>query len=315
MGYSPLTVLGRGAQVKKSRLLMLVGVAIVLALLPRAAHGAPAHALSNSQSFPDSVGENANAPDITSVTVQNDDAGNITMNINVSNRPTFTSDMEFLIFIDSDNNPATGDPNSFGSDYAIDLVPGSVALFQWDTTSKNFLFAQSQTSLVYAYTSAGPTIHISAADLGGTKVMDFGVEASSGITTDAQGNPNYDTAQTDLAPDAGHGFYTYDVKTKLILKQTAFTTAPATATAGKKFSASLAASESDTNGPVKLATITCKAVVAGKRLTSTHSFAGGVSTCSWTLPKKGVKGKLVYGSITITVQGTKLTKSFTARIH
>lgn len=312
MGYSPFRMLGRGAHVKKSRLLMLVGVAVVLALLPRAAHGA---SQSNSQTFPDSVGENPNAPDITSVAVTNDDAGNITFNINVSNRPTFTPDMEFLIFIDSDNNTSTGDPASYGADYAIDLVPGSVALFQWDTASQNYLFAQSQTSLIYAYTSTGPTIHISASDLGGTKVMDFGVEADSGITTDAQGNPNYDAAQSDLAPDAGHGFYTYDVKTKLILKQTAFTTAPATAKVGKRFSASLAASESDTNGPVTSAAISCKAVVAGKTLRATHSFAGGVSTCSWTLPKKGVKGKLVYGSISIVVQGTKLTKSFTARIH
>ena len=315
MYYSPVKMLGRGIHIKKSRLLLLVGVAIVLALLPRAAHGAPAHALSNSQTFPDSVGENPNAPDITSVALANDDAGNITFTINVSNRPTFTADMSFLIFMDTDNNPGTGDPNSFGADYAIELDPGSVALFQWDTTSQNYLFAQSQTSLIYAYTATGPVIHVSAADLGGTKIMDFGVEADSGITTDAQGNPDFTNVQTDLAPDPGHGFYTYDVKTKLILKQTAFTTAPATARVGKKFSASLAASESDTNGPVTSATITCKAVVAGKRLPATHSFAGGVSTCSWTLPKKGVKGKVIYGSITITVQGTKLTKSFTARIH
>jgi hypothetical protein len=308
-------MLGRGTHVRKSWLLMLVGIAVVIALLPRAAHGASSHAMSNSQTFPDSIGENANAPDITSVAVSNDDSGNITFNINVSNRPTFTPDMEFLLFIDSDNDTTTGDPGSYGADYVIDLIPGNVALFQWNATSQNYLFAQSQTSLIYAYATTGPTIHISAADLGGAKVMDFGVEADSGITTDAQGNPDYDAVQFDLAPDPGHGFYTYDVKTKLILKQTAFTTAPATATAGKRFSASLAASESDTNGPVTAATIACKAVVAGKTLPATHSFAGGVSTCSWTLPKKKVKGKLIYGSISITVQGTKLTKSFTARIH
>lgn len=315
MGYSPLRVLGRGMHVKKSRLLLLVGVAIVLALLPRAAHGASTHALSNSQTFPDSVGENPNAPDITSVTVSNDDAGNITFSINVSNRPTFTSDMFFLVFVDTDNNTATGDPNSLGADYVIDLEPGSVGLFQWSASASNYLSAASQTSLTYSYAATGPTIHISQADLGATKIMDFAVIAASGVTTDAQGNPDFTNEQDDQAPDPGHGFYTYDVKTKVILKQSAFTTAPAVARAGKKFSASLAATESDTDGPVSAATISCKAVVAGKKLPATHSFAGGVSTCSWTLPRKGVKGKLIYGSISITVQGTKLTKSFTARIH
>lgn len=312
--YSPLRMLGRGTHIKKSWLLLLVGVAVVIALLPRAAHGAPAHALSNSQTFPDSIGENPNAPDITSVAVQNDDAGNITFTINVSNRPTFTSDMEFLIFIDSDNNSTTGEPG-VGTDYVIQLDPGSVDLFEWNTAANNYLGAASQASLIYSYAATGPTIHISQADLGGTKVMRFAVIAASGITTDAQGNPDFTNEQDDAAPDPGHGLFTYDVKTKVTLKQTAFTTAPAVAKAGKKFSASLAASESDTNGPVTSATVTCKAIVAGKRLAATHSFAGGVSTCSWTLPKKGDKGKLIYGSITITVQGTKLTKSFTARIH
>ncbi|HEY2326218.1 MAG TPA: hypothetical protein VGH52_01900 [Gaiellaceae bacterium] len=306
---------GRGTHIRKSRVLLLIGLAIVLALLPRAAHGASTHALTNSQSFPDSVGENPNAPDITSVNVANDDNGNITFNVNVSNRPTFTPDMDVLIFIDSDNNPSTGEADLFGADYIIQLTPpGSVTLFQWDAPSQNYLFAQSQTSLIFAYASTGPTFHINASDLGATKIMDFAVEVDSGITTDAMGNPDYTNAQFDIAPDPGHGFYTYDVKTKLTLKQTAFTTAPAAAKVGKRFSASLAATESDTQGPVTAATISCKAVVAGKTLPASHSFAGGVSTCSWTLPKKKVKGKVLYGSISITVQGTKLTKSFTKRI-
>jgi hypothetical protein len=141
------------------------------------------------------------------------------------------------------------------------------------------------------------------------------VEADSGIAVDASGNPDLTNEQTDLSPDPGHGFFTYDVKAKVTLKQSAFSTAPAVAKEGKKFSASLAATESDTNGPVTAPTITCKAIVAGKRLVSTHTFAGGVSTCSWVLPKTKVKGKLIYGTISITVQGTKLSKSFTARIH
>jgi hypothetical protein len=296
---------------KKSWLLFAVGVAVLLAVLPRAAHGAYAQAQANSQTYPDSIGENANAPDITSTVVSNDNAGDIAMKVNVSNRPTFTPDMAFIVYLNTDRKSTTGDPQLGGVDYIIQLVPDEgVGLFQWNGT--DFLLAQSQASLNFAYTPTGPTFHINAADLGGTRVMDFGVEADSGIAVDAQGNPDFSHVVSDFAPD--HGLYTYDLKSKVTLKQTAFNTAPAPAKAGKRFSASLAATESDTNGPVKAPVIACKAVVAGKRLASTHSFAGGVSTCAWVLPAKA-KGKLVYGTISITVQGTTLTKSFTARIH
>jgi hypothetical protein len=300
--------------VRKTWLLLAVGLAVLLALLPRAAHGAYAQSQSNSQTYPDSIGENANAPDITSTVLSNDDAGNITFKINISNRPAFTPDMAFFIYLDTDNNPATGDPQLLGTDYVIQLVPdGGVALFQWN--GSDFLFAQSQTSLIFAYDATGPTIHISDSDLGGAKVIDFAVEADSGIVVDASGNPDLTNEQTDVSPDPGHGFFSYTVKAKVSLTQTAFSTAPAVAKAGKKFSASLAATESDTNGPVTAPTITCKAIVAGKTLKATHTFAGGVSTCSWVLPKTKVKGKLIYGTISVTVQGTKLSKSFTARIH
>jgi hypothetical protein len=301
------------SHVKKSWLLFAVGVAVLLAVLPRAAHGAYAHSQSNTQTYPDSIGENPNAPDITSVVVSNDDAGNITFKVNISNRPAFTPDMALFIYINSDNNTATGSPQLLGADYILQLLPGDVASFQWN--GSDYLFAQQQTSLVYSYDATGATIRINAADLGAAKTMDFGVEVDSGIVTDASGNPDFTNVQADLAPDIGHGFFTYQVKAKVTLKQTAFSTAPAVAKIGKRFSASLAATESDTNGPVKAPVISCKAVVAGKRLAATHTFAGGVSTCSWVLPKKKVKGKLMYGSISITVQGTTLTKSFTARIH
>lgn len=298
---------------RKTWLLLAVGVAVLLALLPRAAHGAYAQSQSNSQTFPDSIGENPNAPDITSVVVSNDDAGNIVFKVNISNRPQLTPDMEIQLVMNTDGSATTGDPMGFGADYLIDLVPGSVGLYQWNGT--DYTFAQSQTSLVYSYDATGATIRINASDLGATKVIGFQAVAISGITTDANGNPSYATAQGDFAPDLDHGLFTYDVKTKLILKQTAFSTAPAVAKAGKKFSASLAATESDTNGPVAAPTIACKAVVKGKTLKATHTFVGGVSTCSWVLPKTKVKGKLIYGSISITVQGTKLSRSFTARIH
>ena len=96
-----------------------VGVLIVLAALlvgVPAALGGAARSASNSQNFADSINERAGAPDITGMTVSNDDAGLTTFQINNSIRPDLTPDMFLLIFLDTDKNSATGDTSSFGAD-------------------------------------------------------------------------------------------------------------------------------------------------------------------------------------------------------
>ena len=64
--------------------------------------------------------------------------------------------------------------------------------------------------------------------------------------------------------------------TKLTLSVKAFTTGPKPAKAGKKFVASLAANENDTNGPVEAGTVACSATVGGKHLAATaHRVSNG----------------------------------------
>lgn len=295
----------------KARLLVfaLVGAALVAA--PSAALGSAAHAAANSQSFADSVGEDANAPDITGIDVANTDAGLITFHVKISNRPALTPDMALVMWIDSDANPATGDPQALGTEYLIILVPGSIGMLQWN--GSDYVNAQSQTSLTYSYDATGATIGVSAADLGGTKAINFGVRAWSGIVNDASGNPDFTNAHSDDAPDQGHGFYNYLVLTKLTLKQIAFTTTPKPAKAGARFTASLAATESDTGAQIKKATIACVGKIKGVGVRATHSLANGVASCYWKLPKTA-KGKTLHAMMTITVQGTTLTKTFSVKI-
>jgi hypothetical protein len=294
--------------------LVLIALGAVLAALPAVAFGSASHAASNSQTFPDSTGEDSTgaSPDVTSVAVSNDDAGNITLKVNIANRPALTSDMAVIVYLNTDQNASTGDPNLLGTDAIIQLFGGNALLFQWNGST--FAVAQSQSSLVFSYDATGATFHVSDADLGRIKSFGFIVEVDSNIGTDATGNPDFTTAKTDIAPDPGHGFFAYDVITKLSLHQTAFTTAPSPAKAGARFAASLAATESDTNGPIKGATITCTGVVHGVKLRATHSLANGIASCFWKLPKTA-KGRSLYGQITVVVQGTKLTKSFVAKIH
>jgi hypothetical protein len=219
--------------------------------------------------------------------------------------------MVLLLWMDTDSNPATGDPNLLGADWVIELDPGAVGLFKW--TGTTYDPAQSQTSVTYAYDASGATIHVSSADLGGAKKVNFVLEAVSGLTTDANGDPDFTNAHADVAPDPGHGLYSYTVISKLTLKQTAFTTSPKPAKAGARFTASLAATRNDTGGPVTAGTVTCSATVKGVAVPATHSLANGVASCFWKLPKTA-KGKTLLGKISITVQGTTLTKSFSAKV-
>jgi hypothetical protein len=274
--------------------------------------GVPAALGSNTQSFPDSIGEDAQAPDITSVVVSNDDAGNMTFKINVSNRPTFTPDMEYDVYLDTDSNSATGDPNSLGADYIIILDPGNVILGQWSTSANSFTVAPSQTTLTYSYDTTGPTIHINANELGNTRKLRFATIAESGIVIDAQGNPDDTNAHFDAAPDPGHGFFSYTVAVKVTLKQSAFTTTPAKA--GQRFAASLGVMQTDTGAAIATGTVTCKGIVGTTHLAATHSLRHGVATCNWKLPKTA-KGKLFHGTVQVASQGATLKKTFSTRVR
>jgi len=296
----------------KARLLLLLVLGIATAAMPAVAFGDAARQAKNSATFPDSTGEDPAAPDITSVVVSNDDAGLITFQINVSNRPALTEDMYFLIFLDTDKNASTGSGDNVGADYVIQLVPGAVDLFQWNGTT--YAHVASQSSVTFSYTPAGPVIRASASDLGKTKSFNFGVVAASGATVDAQGNFDDSQVHRDLAPDPGHGFNGYNVLTKLVLNVTAFTVAPKPAKAGRTFSASMAANENDTAGPVQSGTVVCSATVSGKRLVAvTHAVHNGVAVCIWRIPATA-KGFVVRGLVTLHVRNASTTRGFSARV-
>ncbi len=296
----------------RSKILLTAAIGGLLVVLPSVALGGAARTTANSATFADSTGEDASAPDITSVVVSNDDAGLITFKINISNRPTLTPDMIALLFLDTDQVATTGDPNSLGSDYAIELDPGSVGLFKWN--GSDFAAAPSQASVTYGYDATGATIRVNANELGKTKGLNFGVDVYSGIAIDSSGNPDFTNAHDDLAPDPGHGFFAYKVQTKLTLSVVAFTTSPKPAKHAKNFVAGLAINESDTGGPVQSGTVTCTATIASKHLAPLgHALKNGIAGCIWHLPTTS-KGKTIRGTVTVTVQGVKASRSFSAKI-
>jgi hypothetical protein len=291
---------------------VLAVLALALVVVPATALGGAARSATNSQNYPDSTGEDPAAPDITSVSVSNDDTGNISFQINISNRPTFTSDMLFQIFLDTDSNPASGDPQSLGADYAIQLEPAGVALFQWNGST--YVIASSQSSVSYTYASTGPTIRVNALDLNKTKAFNFGVIAFSGFTFDANGNVNQANVHADIVPDGGGALLAYKVLTSVTLSVDAFTTSPTPAKAGKPFSAGLAVTESDTSSAVEAGTITCAARIGGRAVpVKTKRLVNGIAVCIWSLPKSA-RGQTIRGTIAFATQGAQASRAFAAKI-
>ena len=292
---------------------LLTVAALVLAGSGSAARAA---ALANTATFQDSSGEDAAAPDVSTIVVANDNQGTITFTINVPNRPTLTGDMIVLLSLDTDANPASGDPEVLGSDYAIELDgpltgPAQVVLFRWNGTEYT-ASGVSQTSLVFSYANGAATIRINARELGATKNFNFGAIAVGGVVLLPTGEPDFTNIHVDLAPDAGHGFYGYQVKTtppSLAIR--AAGSAPARPRAGRRYDVFSVVRRVDTGAVVASGRVTCRAVVGGRTLTGRGSFSGGRARCSFTIPASG-KGLRLRGTMTVVSGGLRTSRSFNA---
>jgi hypothetical protein len=271
---------------------------------------------SNTTTFTDSSGEDPAAPDVTTVVVSNDDAGMITFKINIPNRPQLSRDIALDMFVDSDSNAATGDPNFLGADYVIELFLGEVSLFKWDGTDFTRRAGDPPaTSLIYSWAS-GATIKISAAELGNTKKFGFDVLAVSGLviddTTGAIDNSN---AKSDVAPAFSAGLYRYEVKlapARLDAKK--LSTTPSSPRAGKTFTVRLTATRSDTGATIVNGAVACAAKAGTKTVKpKSAKFVGGQAVCVFQIPA-GTKGKTLRGTIKIVFEGKSLTRPFAGKI-
>ena len=285
--------------------------ALVLGLVALACAAVPAGA-SNTQTYQDSTGENPAAPDITTIVVSNDDAGMLTFQINIPNRPQYTRDQIIEVLVDTDANAATGDPQSLGADYAIELSLGEIFLYKWDGTNFTRRVGDPPaTTLIYQWAN-GVTIKISAAELGNTKKFNFGVLAISGVVWDeATGNADFTNAVFDSAPAASAGLWAYEVKiapAKLVLKT--FATTPSQPKAGRTYTVRMSATRSDTGATISGGSVTCTAKVGTKALKAKSAgFVGGQAVCVFSIPSTA-KGQTLRGTITITFEGKKLTRPF-----
>ncbi len=299
---------------------LLVAIAVAVVALPTVASGAfsaPQAPAANSTTYTDSSGENAAAPDITTLTVSNTDAGLIQFRVAIPNRAQFTPDMLLLLFVDADANPQTGDPEELGADYVIELFGGEAALFRWDGTGFTRRAGDPPaTSLIFSY-QAGVTVTISAAELGNTKKFGFSFIAISGITIDPTTQDlDFTNAVGDIAPAANAGLYQYEVKiTPPTLVVRSLKPTPRIPIAGRSFTLRLVAARSDTNAVVQNGRVACIGRVGNTRVRAqVQRVVGGAATCTWNLAP-GAKGKTFRGSVAVVFEGLRASQGYSGKVR
>jgi hypothetical protein len=301
----------------------LLAIAVALVALPTVASGSPSSptaptAMSaNSTTYQDSSGENPAAPDITTLTVSNTDAGLLSFRVAIPNRAQLGQDMLLLLFVDTDANAQTGDPESLGADYVIQVFGGEAALFRWDGSDFTRRAGDPPaTSLIFSYEN-GVTITMSAAELGNTKKFGFAFIAISGVTIDpTTGDVDFTNAVGDVAPATGAGLYQYEVMiTPPTLVVKSLKSTPKNPAAGRSFTLRLVAARSDTGAVVQNGRVTCVGRIGNARLRAqVQRVQGGAATCTWNIPLTA-KGKVLRASVAVTFEGLKAQQGYSGKVR
>jgi hypothetical protein len=288
---------------------VLAASAVAMALF--AVAGAQSRPAANSVTFPDSdpSAENPANVDITSVVVSNDDAGNLTFQVNIGNQAALRPGMGVSVLLDADANAATGSPiRGAGVDDTFSLLPsGQVTFAHWNGTQ--FALENPPPSLTATYAATGATFHLNAKDIGNPKAFSFSVSTVAGAIGSGS------SIQFDYAPESSATPYAYQVKIAVKLSAGHLRESPSPARVGKRLTVSLPVTESDTGGPIANGQVLCAARIAAKRLAArSKGIASGVAACRFQIPANA-KGKTLHGAITVAVQDTRLKRTFSAHIR
>jgi hypothetical protein len=272
--------------------MVALGAALVLA--------GSSGAAERAGTFTDATGDQqGTAPDVTTVTAENDRAGKITMSIRVANQATLAADSEIFVLIDSDRSEATGAPDSLGADFFfyIDGSDRTWGLGKWN--GSEFDYDTPSDTVQAAYSGGLATFTINRSELGGTRGFNFWIR---GIQ-----HTGPQTSAIDDAPN--EGVYTYALTaTGHRLGSIIIRTNPPPV-AGRTFK--IAVLYVDVIGenlhavPTKY---TCRAKIGGKSIRG--SGKGG---CTWKVPRSA-RGKTFVVTVSCFWDGATNSKTWRWRV-
>lgn len=202
------------------RLLTVLVATAVIALL---AAGLQSAESANSASFTDPTGDFVGgSPDITGVSIANDDNGLVTVKIQLAASRPLGSGMRTGVLFDTDANASTGAPGYLGAEVAmqLDISANDWAYYRWNDSISDFEHVNSTTGSI-TFTSDSTTIKINRSELGNTSKINFYVFGDWEKSTDV-----YDT---DWAPADG-GSWQYNVVVATTTTTTTGTTTTTTTT-------------------------------------------------------------------------------------
>jgi hypothetical protein len=293
------------------RIALLTCLVALLAAGSAAGQGAaPDLTAAKSVTFEDAVAEDPQGPDITTVTVSNDDTGLVSFRVAIPSRPTLAEGMRFRIWIDSDSNTTTGLAIN-GMDYYLFHEAGRTSLYRCGGNACTN--AARATTLGFSYAS-GPRFTILDAEIGNAKRFRFAVEAATGIFVDpATKTVDADDARFDDAPTRG-SFWTYRLAIgpqRLLVKSLA--TSPARA--GAPFTVRALTTRADTGSALSSGRVRCAARIAARPVeVRSQRFVGRRAVCVFGIPADAA-GETIRGSVTVSFGGKKVTRAFSARVR
>jgi hypothetical protein len=287
------------------RLITLVSLALLALTL---ATGATArHAsLAPVTEFTDAAGDSGTAADIRTVDVTNDDLGQYFVDVTVATPYGAADGMS--LYLDTDMNAATGDPQSLGSEYLIidDNAANAFYFMMWNGTA----WVDSPTNATVkdsvSTDAKDVLLSVNKSEIGNSTGFNFFVLSTDGDGTDGH---------WDVAPE---GTASWPYKLQNVLKLALVAAKSFGAKAGGTWNVAVVVGRSDNGGTVgPEGTLVCAATSGSTKLkVDTHGFISGGSgkptaaVCSFKVPAK-LKHKVLHATVTVSYQGQSVKHSFT----
>lgn len=295
-------------------------------LAPPTAFLVPTRAASGNASFADPTADSGAAPDVTSVTVSNDDQGLITFRIAIANRSALGTDDVIAIAIGTNDPDFLRGWRDDGMNFILLLEAEGAFLLEWNGQAMTDVEPKPG-SVAGSFLGGTATLTVRQEDLApGFPDLSVPIELDFYVLGIAFSGNNI--AAQDDAPDGTSAAWKYRLSEALRLIVTSFDP-DRTVKPGKSLVVLLGLAHGDTGAAVTSGKIVCKARLGNKALkgkplfftitlvspTTGQTLRSPVASCTWAVPKKKSKGKTIRGSVAVTKSGITVNRPFSTRVR